>query len=107
MLISKHDVGLAKGITTTNMATVTFTNNLKRYLSCPPRDVQAGTVAEALQRVFADNARLAGYILDDQDRLRKNIAIFVDGQMIRDRLHLTDALQPESEVHVLQALSGG
>jgi hypothetical protein len=89
------------------MATLSFTSHLQRYLDCPPLTVSAGTVREALTEAFAGNARLAGYILDDQQRLRKNIAIFVDGQQIRDRHHLSDTLAPDSEVYILQALSGG
>ncbi|OZG70200.1 thiamine biosynthesis protein ThiS [Hahella sp. CCB-MM4] len=89
------------------MAKVIFTPNLERYLDCPPQNVDAESVAEALAQAFEGNQRLAGYILDDQHRLRKNIAVFVDGIMIRDRLGLSDPVQPASEVHVLQALSGG
>lgn len=89
------------------MVTVTFTPNLQRHVSSPPREVNATTVSEALHQIFAVNEMLAGYILDDQHRLRKNIAIFVDGAMIQDRHTLTDPLQPTSDVQVLQALSGG
>ena len=89
------------------MITVSFTPNLQRHLDCPAQTVTADTVAEALKKVFADNARMAGYILDDQDRLRQNVAIFVDGQMIRDRLSLSDPLQANAEIYVMQALSGG
>ncbi|GGO88129.1 hypothetical protein GCM10011348_42910 [Marinobacterium nitratireducens] len=89
------------------MATLTFTRHLDRYLDCPPRSFEAATVAEALERAFDENQRLASYILDDQRHLRKNIAIFVDGHMIRDRRHLSDALAPDSSIYVLQALSGG
>jgi hypothetical protein len=39
--------------------------------------------------------------------VRHHIAIFVDGQLLRDRIHLTDAVSPSSEVYVMQALSGG
>lgn len=62
---------------------------------------------EALRQVFAENSKLAGYILDDQERLRKHVAIFVDGELIRDRVKLTDPVKPESRVDVMQALSGG
>ncbi len=89
------------------MATICFTHHLQRYLDCPSQTVSAGTVREALSEAFASNARLAGYILDDQQRLRKNVAIFVDGQQIRDRRHLSDRLRPDSEIYILQALSGG
>jgi hypothetical protein len=89
------------------MATISFTSHLQRYLDCPSLSVSAGTLREALSQAFAGNARLAGYILDDQQRLRKNIAIFIDGQQIQDRRHLSDRLKPQSEIYILQALSGG
>lgn len=89
------------------MVTVTFTPNLQRHVSSPPRELEASTVAEALHQIFAENPTLAGYLLDDQYRLRKNIAVFIDGTMIQDRNTLSDALQPSSDVQVLQALSGG
>jgi len=39
--------------------------------------------------------------------LRANVVAFVDGRRCRDRVHLDEALRPDSEVHVMQALSGG
>lgn len=89
------------------MATLSFTRHLDRYLDCPPQTVEAGTVADALSQALERNPRLAGYLLDDQRQLRKNVAIFVDGRLIRDRRHLSDALGPDSKIYVLQALSGG
>jgi hypothetical protein len=46
-------------------------------------------------------------VLDDQAALRKHVAVFVDGAMIRDRTRLSDAVGAASTVHVFQALSGG
>ena len=89
------------------MITVSFTANLQRHLDCPTQQIEASTVAGALKKVFADNARMAGYILDDQDRLRPNVAIFVDGQMVRDRQYLSDPLPADAVIYVMQALSGG
>lgn len=89
------------------MARVSFTPNLNRHLTCPTQSVAGGTVREALQQVFAANPRLEGYLLDDQGRLRKHVAIFVDGQAVVDRLRLGDALREDAEVFVVQALSGG
>jgi len=89
------------------MVTIVFTDNLRQHIDCPPRDVQAETVLEALRQVFARNARLADYILDDQDRLRRHVAIFIDGRLVRDRITLSDPLTPTSRVDVMQALSGG
>jgi hypothetical protein len=64
-------------------------------------------VRQALQRVFATNPRLEGYILDDQGRLRKHVAIFVDGRAIADRDQLGDRLNADADIFVVQALSGG
>jgi hypothetical protein len=69
--------------------------------------VDAGTVREALEKVFAVNEPLRGYIVDERSRLRRHVVIFVDNRPIADREGLTDAVGPTSEIYVLQALSGG
>ena len=70
-------------------------------------DVGAATVAAALQAAFAREPRLRGYLLDDQGSLRRHVALFVDGVQVRDRRGLGDPLQDDSEIYVVQALSGG
>jgi len=89
------------------MPRIKFTQNLERHLSVPPVDVSAGTVRDALDSVFESNPRLRGYVVDDQGRLRKHVVVFVDGEMIEDRERMDDALEPDSELFVMQALSGG
>lgn len=89
------------------MPTVTFTENLKRHLDCAPQNVPGETLSQALEAVFRDNPQLASYIVDDQGRVRKHILISIDNQLIKDRIHLSDPVLSESEIYVLQALSGG
>lgn len=89
------------------MVGVTFTANLDRHVSCPRTEVAAETVAEALRQVFADQPGLESYILDDQGRVRKHVVIFVDGDLIEDRVRLSDRLSGNAEIYVAQALSGG
>ncbi len=89
------------------MPTVQFTDNIQRHVPCPPTQVQGTTVREVLDAVFADNPRARGYVLDEQGALRKHMAIFLDGRMILDRTSLSDAVQPDAKVYVMQALSGG
>lgn len=91
----------------TAMPRVYFTPNLKRHIDCPTGYVDGSTVLEALNQIFADNTRLRGYVLDDQDRLRTNMLVAVDGEMVRDRIRLSDAVKADSEIYVIQALSGG
>jgi hypothetical protein len=89
------------------MPNVHFTETIQRHVPCPPTTVDGATVREVLDAVFASIPRARGYVLDEQGELRKHMAIFVDGRMIRDRSRLTDAVGPDAEVYVMQALSGG
>lgn len=89
------------------MPIVSFTDAIQRHVPCPPAEVPGATVREALDAVFAGNPRARGYVLDEQDALRKHMAIFVDGRMIGDRAGLGDPVAPDSRIYVMQALSGG
>lgn len=89
------------------MPRVHFTKNLQRHVPCPSTDAPGRTVREVLDHVFVENTRLRGYIVDERGRLRKHMSIFVDGELINDRNALSDEVSPESEIYVMQALSGG
>ncbi len=85
------------------MARVVFTSNLQRHVSCPESVVEGSSVSEALRRVFAAQPQIRDYVLDEQGELRKHVFIFVDGR----RARLADSISNASEIHVLQALTGG
>ena len=89
------------------MPRVVFTSNLQRYVTCPERDVRGATVGQALARVFAETPQIRDYVLDEQGHVRRHVHIYVDGQRISDRERLTDGVRDDSEICVLQALSGG
>ena len=89
------------------MPTVSFTSALQRFLPAPTTEVPGGTVADALALVFGSRPGLRGYVLDDQGTLRRHVAVYVNGEPIKDRITLTDAVGPRDEIHVFQALSGG
>ena len=89
------------------MTTVAFTPNLQRHLDCPEMTVSAETVSQALEAVFRDNPQLRGYVVDEQGHLRQHVAVFVGGELIRDRVHLSDAVAAGQDIFVMQALSGG
>lgn len=89
------------------MASVTFTSNIQRHVLCPPTAAPGRTVREVLDVVFADNPRARSYVLDDQGALRKHMVIFIDGGTIRDRDTLTDSIEENADLYVMQALSGG
>jgi sulfur-carrier protein len=89
------------------MPHVSFTANLQRHLAAPTRQAAGATVRQVLDSVFAANPRLRSYILDDQDRLRKHVAIYINDTRIADRDRLSDRVADDDAVFVFQALSGG
>ena len=89
------------------MATVVFTQNLKRHVECPTEIAAGETVRAVLETVFGANPKLRGYVLDDQGALRHHMMVFVDGEPITDRAKLSDPVRSTSELYVMQALSGG
>jgi hypothetical protein len=89
------------------MPTILFTSALERFLPAPPARVEGGTVSEALAAVFASRPALRGYVLDDQGALRRHVAVYVNGEPLRDRQGLVAPVGPQDEIYVLQALTGG
>ena len=89
------------------MPRVVFTSNLQRHVNCPETQVAAKTLREALAQVFAAQPQVRDYIVDEQGELRKHVVVFIDGARARDRARLSDPVREASEIHVLQALTGG
>ena len=89
------------------MPTISFTPALKRFLPAPIVTVEAPTVGEAFNAVFASRSALRGYVLDDQGALRRHVIVYVNGEPVSDRVGLTDPVGPRDEIYVFQALSGG
>jgi len=89
------------------MPIVSFTAALQRFLPAPTTEAPGATVGEALGAVFADRPRLRGYVLDDQGAVRRHVAVYVNGQPVRDRERLTDRVAASDEIFVFQALTGG
>ena len=92
------------------MATVKLTGHLHAFfpaLAGEPLRVDAATVAEVVQAVEQRAPGFAFYVCDEAGRLRTHVNVFVDGQRVSDRTRLSDPIGAESEVFILQALSGG
>ena len=65
---------------------------------------RGNTVLEALRDLDDRHPGLLFRIVDEQDRLRPHIKVFVDGKLIRN---LGESVVDAAELHILQALSGG
>jgi len=92
------------------MANVELTRHLYQFfpdLEGKEHVVTASTVAEVVREMDRIAPGLAFYICDERGRLRRHVNLFVDGRMLSDRKRLTDPVDRDSRVLIMQALSGG
>ncbi|BBB60847.1 hypothetical protein UNDKW_2574 [Undibacterium sp. KW1] len=89
------------------MARLIFTQQLSRFTEVPEVEALADNLRDALEAAFQVNPALRGYILDEQGDLRFHVVVFIDGKRVMQRSGLRDPLSSNSQVYVLQALSGG
>ncbi|HRH59243.1 MAG TPA: MoaD/ThiS family protein [Chitinophagaceae bacterium] len=90
------------------MPTVKFTKALKRFFpSLQDTPASGASLAEVLTEMDTYYPGVKSYLLTEHGQLRKHVNIFIDGTMITDRDTLKDALTANSEIYIIQALSGG
>ena len=87
------------------MATVILPRSLIALFPAAPRrgDVEATTVAEAIDRLDQLAPGMRNRLVDAGPALREHIKVFVDGVPST----LETALRPDSTLHVIPAVSGG
>jgi len=69
--------------------------------------VEATTVADVVRELEKMAPGFAFYVCDELGRLRRHVNIFVEEERIADRRRLSDRVEPDSRVFIMQALSGG
>ena len=85
-----------------------FTSALKRFFpTLAEEKVNAGSVREALEQIEIKYPGITQYLTNESGALRKHVNIFVRGELIQDRDGLLDAVRPDDESLIFQALSGG
>jgi len=77
---------------------------LRSYTESSETEASGATLAELLAELDRRYAGIRFRIVDEQDRIRRHIRIFVNGEQARD---LAQPLAPADEVIIVQALSGG
>jgi molybdopterin converting factor small subunit len=87
------------------MPTIAFTHHLRQHAPRAPVEVIAKTPRAALEAIFELHPQLRSYVLTEQGELRRHIALFIDGELRRDGLDA--AVSADTEIYVMQALSGG
>ena len=90
------------------MAKIKFTSALKHFFpTLSDHDISVASVEEALQAIEKIYPGMLNYIVNEDGSLRKHVNIFVKGELIKDRITLKDKLNPQDELLIFQALSGG
>lgn len=65
--------------------------------------VAGATVGEVLHRLEREHAAVAGWILDEQGRIREHVNVFVNGE----RGGAATPVGEHDRLHVLPAITGG
>ena len=90
------------------MITVEFAASLQRHVACPIQQLtSASSIADALNQAFKAAPALRHYVLDEQNALRKHVALFRNEVLVLDNEYLADPLNEGDRILVIQALSGG
>jgi sulfur-carrier protein len=85
--------------------TVSVGSVLLDYVGGRPRVTAHGAnVSAVLDDLETRHPGLRWRVVDEQDRLRPHVALFIAGKPVRD---LSARLKDGDELHLLQALSGG
>jgi molybdopterin converting factor small subunit len=77
---------------------------LRSYTERAETEATGTTLAAVLADLDRRHPGIRFRMIDEQDRIRRHIRIFVNGEQIRE---LSQALHPSDEVVIVQALSGG
>ena len=77
---------------------------LRSYTERGEAEASGATLAAVLADLDRRYAGIRFRMIDEQDRIRRHIRIFVNGEQVRD---LSQRLRATDEVVIVQALSGG
>jgi sulfur-carrier protein len=83
---------------------VLIPSSLRSYTRAMWVEADGATLGEVLADLDRRYPGLRFRMIDEQDRLRRHMRVFVQGQAVHD---LAQPLRPEDDVNIVQALSGG
>ena len=92
------------------MPTVELTRHLYAFfpqLEGEELVVEGATVAEVVQGLEQRAPGFAFYVCDELGRLRRHVNVFVGERRVADRNRLSDPVDADSRIFILQSLSGG
>ena len=83
---------------------VWFSTHLRAYTNCTETEAEADSVSALVDELDRRYKGLKFRIVDEQDRIRDHIAVFVNTEQARE---LSVPLKPTDSVRIIGALSGG
>jgi molybdopterin synthase sulfur carrier subunit len=83
---------------------VWFSTHLRAYTKCTETEAEAASVSALVDELESRYKGLKFRIVDEQDRIRDHIAVFVNTEQARE---LSVPLKPTDSVRIIGALSGG
>ena len=83
---------------------VWFSTHLRAYTKCNETEAEADSVSALVDELDRRYPGLKFRIVDEQDRIRDHIAVFVNTEQARE---LSVPLKPTDSVRIIGALSGG
>ena len=90
------------------MAKIKFTSALKPFFpALTDLELEGDTIGEVMAKIETRFPGISHYLMDDSGCLRKHVNIFLQGDLIKDRHRLSDAVKASDELLIFQALSGG
>jgi molybdopterin converting factor small subunit len=84
-------------------ALVRLRGPLKTLAGGGEHEIDGATVDDLLRALEREHPAMAGWILDERDRIRRHINVFVNGE----RGHEDTRVGPGDHIDVLPAISGG
>ena len=85
------------------MAQVMLRAPLSELCGGRKHDVAGATVRDVLVALERAHPPIAGWVLDEQRRIREHVNVFVNGNQGEEQTPVT----PSDRVHVLPAITGG
>ena len=89
------------------MARISLTPHLAQVAPREPGAFAGETAGAAIEALCAAYPALKSYIADEQGRLRKHIALFIDGEHLHGEEALARRVEHGTHIYIFQALSGG
>lgn len=87
---------------------IRMARGLRVHVDVPERvEVEGATAREAIEALIAAHPALRRFVLDDAQRLRQHVNIYINDELIADRDELSDCISEGDTLYILPAVSGG